>query len=333
MSIEECLRLERQTHAAKIQHWSQEKPWDGLKLPKKLPFIKSGHIQLDAAGNISRMPPLIGRPCFGQVTAYLRHGGHQPFWNPKVGQWMNSRCMRCPVRDACEYVCEERLRVTPAIEKAYREWRANGGRNSTWSKPSGSMARIKYRDLLDLLKTTVAFSNSNDEIAIAHCEKVIEDRRIKDRDRKWKNRLRAQLESARAGEFDADVVDVLTRQRIWRQVQHMQARAHPNGPMQLKRVPDDASLFDSHAWVAKTMLELRGAAVNASSIATVMQSQGFDALRSQNALRDRVRRALTRIALLERLHLPGRSEPVWPAFGHRELREDLAFDPLQTRGP
>jgi hypothetical protein len=82
MSIAECLRLERLTHAEKVQHWGTENPWDGLKLPRDVPAIKTGHILVDPAGNIVKMPPLIGRPCFGQVTAFLRHGGHQPFWNP-----------------------------------------------------------------------------------------------------------------------------------------------------------------------------------------------------------------------------------------------------------
>jgi hypothetical protein len=87
-------------------------------------------------------------------------------------------------------------------------------------------------------------------------------------------------------------------------------------------------VFDSQVWLAKTRLELRWKVANASNTAKEMQSLGFELRRSHNALRDRVRRSLTRVTLLERLQLPGRIEPVWPKFGQRELREALDFDPL-----
>jgi hypothetical protein len=329
LSVEECLRLERLSHAEKIQHWAQEEPWSGLKLPRNVPQLKAGHIFLDRAGNITKMPELIGRPCFGQVTAFLRHGGHQPFWQPVARRWMNSRCMRCPARAACEYVVEERLRATPHIEAAYREWRGAGGREATWkTKSPGGLARTHYRELLRLLRTTVQFTSENDEIAIAHYESVLRKRREKDRDRQRQKRLQRALERARAGEFNDEVEEILKLQRIWRQIRHAEAKKHPGAPRQLELAPPDSSVFDSQVWLAKTRLELRGKAVNDSNTAKEMQLLGFELHRSRNALRDRVRRSLTRVALLERFQLPGRTELVWPKFGHRELREALDFDPF-----
>lgn len=329
MSVEECLRLQRLSHAEKIHHWAQAKPWDGLKLPRTVRAIKAGHIFLDAAGNITKMPELIGRPCFGQVTAFLRHGGQQPFWNPAARRWMNSRCMRCPARPACEYVAEERLRATPQIEAAYRDWRGAGGREAMWKvKSHGGLARVHYRDLLHLLKTTVLFTSENDKAAIAHYETILLDRLEKDRERQKQKRLRARLERARAGQFDEKVETVLKCQRIWRQIRHGKAKKHENAPRQLMLAPPDSSKFDSQVWLAKTRLELRGKSVNANNVAKEMQALGFEVHRSCNALRDRVRRSLSRAHLLERFHLPGSPEPVWPKFGHQELREELNFDPF-----
>jgi hypothetical protein len=329
LSVKECLRLERLPHAEKINHWNAERPWRGLKLPRKIEPIPPGHIFSDGAGNITKMPPLVGRPCFANVTAYLRHGGGQQFWNPRTKRWMNSRCMRCKVVTACEGIAEERLRATPEIAHAYLEWLRAGGRRATFKpKSASSLAKAYYRKLLHLLRTEVQFTSENDRVAIAHYEAVLEKRREKDRQRQRDRRLRASLERARAGQFDKHTETILNSQRIWRQIRHAEAREHPRGPRQLIAAGPDSSAFDAQVWLVKTRFELRGKSVNASNTAKGMQSLGFELHRSHNALRDRVRRSLTRVALLERFQLPGRTEPVWPKFGQRELREALDFDPL-----
>lgn len=75
--------------------------------------------------------------------------------------------MRCPVRAACEHVVDERLRVTPEIDRTYREWKHAGGREATWTDVPGGLAIIKYRDLLQLLRTTVQFSSQNGDESVA----------------------------------------------------------------------------------------------------------------------------------------------------------------------
>jgi hypothetical protein len=240
--------------------------------------------------------------------------------------------MRCPVKIACEYVVEERLRVTVEIDEAYREWKRVGGRQGTWGKER-NQAQHRYADLLRLLTTTVQFANDNDRIAIAHYEAILRARREKDRERQLRNRMKARLERARAGDFDKEVLAVLDLQRIWRQIQHAQAKKHPDCPSQLKRTPPDASVFDAQVWLGQTRLKLRRAPSNDYSIAKEMQSLGWELHRTTNALRDRVRRSLTRVALLERLKLHGLSDPVWPRFGHLELRDALDFEPLRAISP
>jgi hypothetical protein len=195
-------------------------------------------------------------------------------------------------------------------------------------KKSNSQAQIFYRDLLQLLRTQVRFTSENDPAAIAHYEAVLQERREKDRDRQREKRLRVALERASAGQFDEEVNEVLKLQRIWRQIRHAEAKTHPERPRQLEQAPSDSSVFDSQVWLAKTGLELRGKSANASNAAKEMQWLGFELHRSHNALRDRVRRSLTRVVLLERFQLPGRTEPIWPKFGQQELREALDFDPL-----
>ena len=330
LSVEIILRVERMTHAEKIQHWCGGNPWKGMRLPRQIKPIKPGHVFLDSDGKIMKMPSRIGRPCFGQVPAVLRHGGNQPFWNPRTRTMMLSRCMRCPVRAACEHVVDERLRVTPEIDQTYREWKHAGGREATWTDVPGGLARIKYRDLLQLLRTTVQFSSQNDDDTVAHYEKLVEARREKDRQRQRLRRVSERMKRTRAGELDSKVEQVLHGQRIWRQIEHMQAWKDPKGPRQLKQAPVTSSIVDARVWLAKTRIELRGGKANASNTAREIQSLGFELHRSHNALRDAVGRSLSRVALLERTAYPHRQSAIWPRFGPRELRDALAFNPLQT---
>lgn len=329
MSVEIILRVERMTHAEKIQHWCGESPWEGMRLPRQIKPIKPGHVFLDSDGKIMKMPSRIGRPCFGQVPAVLRHGGNQPFWNPRTRTMMLSRCMRCPVRAACEHVVDERLRVTPEIDQTYREWMHAGGREATWADVPGGLAIIKYRDLLHLLRTTVQFSSHNDDECVVHYEKLVEARREKDRQRQRLARVNERMKRAHAGEFDSAVEQVLHGQRIWRQIEHMQAWKDPKGPRQLKRAPESSSVVDAQVWLAKTRIELRGGDANPSNTAHELHRLGFESNRLHNVLRDFVGRSLSRVALLERTAHPHRQAAIWPKFGRRELRDALAFNPLQ----
>lgn len=326
MQHEELLKLMSLSHVERLQQWNGQRPWEGLRLPKKIVDLRPGHIQM-RGGDIVRMPLLIGRPCFGEVTAFLRHGGHQPFWNPRTKMFMDSRCMRCPVQSTCEFVASERLRATPEIDAAYRAWLAAGGRKSTWIKQPGYAAH-RYRDLLRLLETQVRFTNVNNAAAAQFHQAALEQAREKDRLRQQAKRLRIRLQKLADGEFDPEVESILEKQRVWRMIQFRMLKQHAECPNNIRRTVDSSAEFDSWVWMAKTRIELRSEAVNPYRIAQELHRLGRETGRSVNALRDAVSRTLRRIATLERLHIDQRLAPVWPRFGKAELRAVLEFNTL-----
>lgn len=321
------LRLERMSHAEKLIHWGSKNPWVGLRLPSKVTHIPVSHVRIDNNGHITKMPKLIGRPCFGQVTAFLRHGGIQQTWIPRMKKWSNSRCMRCPVRTACEFVVNTRLNATPALRAAYQEWTSMGGRATTWQAAQPGIAMHRYRDLLRILDATVPFSSVNDKVAEAHYDQIEAARLKKDRIRNKRARARERDRKIQAGQFDDEVLGALNRERIWRRNEHRIARSHAGGP---RRLNGTSSHFDALVWLCKTRLELGGKAVNASSVAKELQLLGEEAERTHNALRSKVAGALGRVALLERTSLPGGSEPIWPKFTQAELVAHMEYDPLQA---
>jgi hypothetical protein len=326
MIEKKLLRLERMSSAEKVRHWVQEKPWEidgkGLKLPSVRAHPPSA-FGLDDRGNIIRAPFFIGRPCFGQVTAFLRHGGGQYVWSPRQKSWQPSRCTRCPLSKACEFVAEQRLEATVELKAAYREWRYLGGRNQTWL-PDGSWgpAAVRLPDILRELQR-LAFKSIRDHDVQDHYERVVQAKLVQDRERKRRDRERHEVAKARAGEITPAVEQVLEGHQRWRAVEHRKASSNLKAPPWLRRLPPDASMFDANVWLAYVRVWLRGHTPNPYSCAKELHVLGIAKDRSVNALRDRVGRSIERMHRLQRLRLDGAPGPVWPPFTLSDLREGV----------
>jgi hypothetical protein len=323
---QKLLRLEQMSSAEKIRHWVQEKPWelDGkrLRLPTCRPF-SPGQIRLDHAGNITMMPPLVGRPCFGQPTAFLRHGNRRFVYSPRQKSYQPTRCERCPVKRACAFVAEERLQSTPKLADLYREWRNLGGADQTWpaNGPAGTAA-VRVRELLFELQK-MAFTTHRDDEVRDHYERVVKAKLAKDRERKRRDRERQAIKKARAGEITPEVERVLHGHKTWRAVEHRKAAAHAAAPKWLRRAEKDDSLFDASVWLAHTRIWLRGRNPNPYSCALELHRMGLEQHRSVNALRDRVGRSIERMRRLQRLHINDQEHPVWPPFTLSDLKDGL----------
>jgi hypothetical protein len=156
--IQKIAALERLSHQEKIRHWAKPQPWkiDGkrLRLPGVDP-LPIGHI-LIVDGHIQRMPNLIGRPCFGQPTAYLRNWSRVPYYSHKTKSLLPFRCSLCAVRDACKYVAERRLVATPTISTARDAWEAAGGASALDNTKRVSEASRVFRRRFHLSHATIS---------------------------------------------------------------------------------------------------------------------------------------------------------------------------------
>lgn len=333
MIEKKLLSLERMSSAEKIRYWGQKKPWviDGITL--RLPRIQQlapPQVAVDGNGNITRMPLLIGRPCFGQVTAYLRHGGTTFAYSPRTRSMHPTRCTKCLARTACKFVAQERLESTPTLTQLYREWRGSGGRVYTWPKkgPPGTAA-VHMRSLLRELQQ-LTFTSINDHRVQQHYESVIRQKAATDRERKRRERAKQAIEKARAGEINSDVQVVFRGHRAWHAVEHIKASRHPMAPKCLRKLPIETSRFDAAVWEAYNRVKLRDVNPNPYSCSVELQRMGIEQHRSINALRDRVKRSIDRMHVLERLRLDGATEPVWPRFTRKDITEDLEHIPPTT---
>lgn len=268
---------------------------------------------MDVGGQILRMPGLIGRPCFGQPTAYLLHWFKRPYWHAKGGQLREARCTLCGVRDACRFVAEARLSSSVELQKARQAFEAAGGESSLNDKTRviGSAAS-RWADLLRELIKHGSFTSSNDVFVADHYAAMEAAALQKDRERKVRDRLKARLGRARLGDFDPEVVLAILAHRTNYVALHSVAALHPKPPHYLRQCRDDSRFFDADVLVASAALSFAGGKLNPSSVAHQLHRFGLHTDREINNLRQRVGPTLNRVQRMSRERLEGVAEPMFP---------------------
>ena len=333
MAIKDLMWLERLTWEEKILHWGKEKPWqtDGRSL--RLPRVKEisvGHVLVEE-GHIRRMPVLIGRPCFGVPTAFLRHGGQNQFFNKRTGQWTLSRCMRCEVRDACKFVAEERLSYEPGILKAWRDFEHAGGGRAMANPRASTAWRTPWNRLKKLLIECGPLESANDELLNNHYDRLEAEHKQKERDRKARERKKLHAARAAQGKFTPEFLSAMNRQRIYRKGRIAEARKHPDAPVRLRKTPHDGPNFDSHVWLAQELLRASQQNATAYTVAKELHRLDIETGRTVNALRSRVEKSQERLLIMARTRLPGISDPVLPRFDIQEIFKEIAeITPYET---
>ncbi|KRA81222.1 hypothetical protein [Altererythrobacter sp. Root672] len=308
MTRERHEELEGLTPKAKIRHWAQGDPWQGMRLSHTTDLGRNA-VLMDTDWNIIRMPLLIGKPCFGQPTAFARHGGHQPLSHPRFGV-VPSKCMRCPVNDACENVAKKRLRATRDIQEAFIAFERAGGGYGLRHPTDCPRADREFQRLCLALVQHGGFTSTNDAAVLNYYKDERTQLRERDADRKRKSRRKAVGQ----GDLDDAFLEVLQLHRVWRVAQLRLLKRSGGLPKRIAGMPLSSAAITADAWHARVLLQLRKAKVNPSAIAHEMMVQSPKVYTNHNALRQRVPRDLLRVDLLERLPRPGSNDPVWPPF-------------------
>ncbi len=308
--------LERKSPTAKILHWSTVAPWRGIRVSQQT-VVGPNDVLMDDGWNIIRMPLLVGKPCFGQPTAFARHGGPQPILHPVRGL-LPSRCMRCSAKDACENVAKKRLRVTTNVQDAFRAFDRAGGTYGLGNPSDCPTAQRQFDALVHALVRHGGFTSCNDAVVVAHYESA----RDEARQLAAKRKRVARLKAARRGDLDDEMLALLEDHRLWREAQLRLVLRKSELPARIARLPLKSARLTADAWLARLVLTLRRAPVNHSSVASEMMRHRPTSYRNHNALRQRVENDLLRVDLLERYCVPGHNTSVWPRFDLKQALRD-----------
>lgn len=315
-------RLDHLDYRHKLRHWLNDDAWEpgGLRLSFKNPSISRAATRMDR-GNITRMPLLVGRPCFGIPTAFLRYRRHTRFVKGR-GHIPAGRCTRCNAFEACHRVVETRLRAHPAIDEAWGEWLRYDGPGA-FLRPDfkGSHVRTLWAYLYRALDAH-PFTSSNDAAVAAEYVRRDTEEREKDRKRK----ASARREARRHGVLDASDLARLEQAVKDRRGRLSTASMHPDTPPVLEQVPQ-ASIEDLlEVWLGREVLGRQRLKPNAPGIARWIVATGRrNGSKNHAALSSRVAKDLKRIEVFEQTLWEG--EPLLPPLDEkREFPAEAASD-------
>jgi hypothetical protein len=303
--------LELQPYGEKIRRWAGPTP---LKLASreirtpKPDFIAPNEVEL-ADGNIISMPKLIGRPCFGISTAWLRHGGDQRRYVRILNDFKESRCMLCDARQACSMVAIERITLCPEVHPWIKKWFKSGGRGKMNTKERNAPILSHWKWIIAELQK-VTFTSSNDDVVRAHYEALRQEALDKDRERKRRGRAKAIA----AGHVDQAFLDQLQREAFFRYTRLREIRKFVGEHISFRRLDERGAKLTADVWRYETLLSLGGKKPTAYAIAKSMVADGYNQGLGLGTLRARIPQDRERIRRLERSPWPGSSDTIWPVF-------------------
>lgn len=147
----------------KVAHFTRKDAWqpDGKSLRfsnKPFPNFRA----LGANGNITTTPLLFGKPCFGVLTAYLRHRDTTRMVKGK-GRVPSSRCARCHISEQCKALVHRRVNADDDLNRFYDRWMMNDGpRSFAVGQRLNDDAQIAW-DLLCRVAIKKSFKSINDK--------------------------------------------------------------------------------------------------------------------------------------------------------------------------
>lgn len=297
--------LDRMTINEKLAHFARR---DAFKLPKRdgdrvartrrlsksgLPRkLTPGSIQLDD-GHVTRQAyQVIGRPCFGIPTAKLVHG--REYKVQPDGNLVFARCGECPVKSACNFICDERLHANDTIWEAFREFERHGGRDAFWSADRGSRAvGSALRELLRHLQSANFTSVADAGVAAHYDDKALQKREA-DAERQRQHRAQVPQMSANTSSMPSDHSIKGAARLLRDNLSALQKAA--KCPRKLRQI--DLDLME-RIWVARMKLSRLGRPHGATHIASAIAIAYPN--NSHDSLRKRIETVLKRLPLLEAL--------------------------------
>ena len=325
--------IDLMTYREKTLHWTRPDAWnpDGSRLrfeqPKR-PFRAS----TDQAGNIIHSPLLVGRPCLGIITAFVRYKDEM---KPVKGRGMvpSSRCATCKVRETCERVVKERIKSFAPLHTAHDEWlRAEGPSKFRTADFERTHAGRLWKRIGDTA-ADAGFTSFNDEALIAHYQKLDRQKLQDDRRRKARSREIAR----KAGKIDLDHRADLEMAANNRLIDILEAFRDPRAPKTVRQLPIRSLQDMCEVWLGREVLRAEGRKRKAPDIARWIKANGYrNVSATPGALCTRVSKDLERIQRFERFIFNG--APLLTRFNPEEeywsqiWLDVAAISPLECPG-
>lgn len=276
-----------------------QKPWEMWPRLSHADVIHPADVELDSAGNITAMPLLRRKPCFGRPEVFFRQGGRVRMATNRWGKRIESRshqCGKCPLEtwQSCAKVATHRVKANPDILTAFLAWK------SSWNTHPGATAVYTGEgsgQLWGAFKEAIGargpFSNVNDQalaIEAAH-KREAQTETWRQSKATYRDRVRAKRRA------DQQPPTLQYAQNAWDECERRRdaieaVLGDPTMPKCLSKVAMKdrrrTAALTAHAWFVRELLIESGREPGPSRIAAKMVVMGLNEGVSLATLKNRV---------------------------------------------
>lgn len=246
--------------------------------------IEPDDVELDREGNITDMPLLRGKPCFGRPETFLRHGDRERVirLNGRQMPSTNHQCRSCPLAtwQSCKTVVEHRVQADRGMREAYAAWVKKSDPNAGKRNFVGQTGRL-WGEFKRAIAARGPFSNANDD---ALAEEEVRNRRSEVdqwRTNKAKQRHKARERRKREQQLPSrQFIENAIRERDNRRDALEAALADPRNPRSFTRVPAlkraATAAITANAWVVRMILAQSGRPCGSGTVAARLVDCGLN---------------------------------------------------------
>jgi hypothetical protein len=250
------------------------------------------HASTDLRGNVTYIRPLlIGRPCFGIITAFERY---KDTMKPVKGRGLlpASRCAGCRAREACERLVKERIAAFPPLSAAFKEWLLAEGPSKFDDRDFEHTHAGRVWKRVGLAAADAGFTSVHDAQVSEYYQKL--DQEALDRDKRRKAAKRTQ--DRMAGTIDAGHRSDLEIAADSRLIEVLEAMDAPSAPRMLTALPMKSLEDMRDVWLGRETLHAEQKKCRAPDVARWIRANGRrDGSTTFAALCTRVSKDLQRI--------------------------------------
>jgi len=303
-----------------VRKFAGPKPFtdsDGTRtyLSHKVNF-NPGQLVTDGAGNVTDMPLLRSKPCFGRPEFW-----YSPHQEPKTFKAadgeafvQDTACLRCDakapgVAAACDQLVAERVASCPGLEHLLNEL-APIQDDPRGGSLRAQRLRTKWGRIVGLIEAHGGWSNVNDDRVRADDRRRHEERN-KQRNAQRREKTKANRRARSGRTLAPDLLQKLDDEASVRAGILENIRGSSNAPRWITKMTDETIKRTVDVWRVKQLIQFEGDDPSGTNIADQLIRQGADWGLPRASM---IARCCERLRKIERLESDVGSEPLWRRF-------------------
>lgn len=292
---------------------------------RHIDHIRPDDVITDGSGNITSMPLLRKKPCFGRPERALRGLFEKRPWTDDNGEIHSPEtpCYTCEkltpdTFQSCHDVVVERIESSATIESVCNHWFDETGSQFGKGCFNGKSGKL-WHDFLDAIEKHGGWTNANDmQVKLDAIAAETKRKRQRADKEKTRRRIERKRRQGLVGPLTSEFYSAVDKERDRRSSELKSLRGMQGKDSRdlfwISSTPDTTWERVAEVWRARELLRKRGGAWKNKDIAEMLNRLPAYITKSIGSLQARVSEDLKRI---EKLESDTDGEPIWPAWSFR----------------